>query len=431
MAGAKVWEQPLHIESGTRRGHGPEEDVRVIFLVRNPVDVIYSVFQREQDRGPEWIGKHYRHLSADANQHDSIHLRDTLGLEKLFNAYLEQTRFDVLFLRYERLFGGHQGSVRALCDFIGTKLQIEARPRQNHSMGSFAPQHRHDHRRSDIDRTYSGFTERINRFNYRYKWRNNTSFAHLVNPFHCPPDNPAYLHYAQPVTLRSMERARTAARKRGIEVSLLAACFPGDMNLVPESFQATPQLTRSTAEVYPGMTSKRLPFIQDLLDRLYHSCEAEYLVLSNVDIALFDNFYTWINDAIKRWGFEGMTITRRDNLPKFSGDHRLGPDDLDYFYQQVGQDHPGYDCFVFRRDLYREIDMGQLFAGHPPWGAILVKQLRWVCGHKTFRNKHLTFHIGKDEVWRGVRRSPLAEQNRQNAHELIRRIKHDRSTRNL
>ena len=47
--------------------------------------------------------------------------KDTLNFEKLYNSYIEQKIFDVLFIKYECLYFNHQGTIDALCNFTGLK----------------------------------------------------------------------------------------------------------------------------------------------------------------------------------------------------------------------------------------------------------------------------------------------------------------------
>ena len=96
-------------------------DVKVIFITRNIKDVIKSVLCREKDRGINWIKNHYKNMNSDYRDYNKILKKDTLNFEKLYNSYIEQKIFDVLFIKYECLYFNHQGTIDALCNFTGLK----------------------------------------------------------------------------------------------------------------------------------------------------------------------------------------------------------------------------------------------------------------------------------------------------------------------
>ena len=62
---------------------------------------------------------------------------------------------------------------------------------------------------------------------------------------------------------------------------------------------------------------------------------------------------------------------------------------------QSGAEHPGHDCFVFRRALWRRMAMGNVFLGFPAIGRTLAKQLMAAGNAQVLRNSALTFHVGQ------------------------------------
>lgn len=105
-------------------------DIKVIFLTRNIKDIIRSVLQREEDRGIKWTKQHYKNLNSDFKNYSKILEEDTLNFENLYDSYLKQKYFDVLFIKYENLFFNHKETLDALYKF--TKLNyIDIRFNEN------------------------------------------------------------------------------------------------------------------------------------------------------------------------------------------------------------------------------------------------------------------------------------------------------------
>ena len=218
--------------------------------------------------------------------------------------------------------------------------------------------------------------------------------AHLINPVSV--DAASDLFTAQPITFRSMRLARRFSNGN-TDVSLLSTCYPDDRSLVPPFFASTPDLTNSVMDVGTFGRPRRLPLLRDLFARLYDASEgADYVIYSNVDIAVMPFFYDTVCKYIAR-GCDGLMINRR-TIP----DHYKSPADLLKMYGETGKSHPGIDCFAMKRDLLPLFDFQNACVGTGPVGMIIAANLlanaqrsRWL------ENTHLTFHIGNDRSWDG------------------------------
>ncbi len=169
--------------------------------------------------------------------------------------------------------------------------------------------------------------------------------AHIVNTLHAQPQSD--LHTAQPVTLKTMLQAKTFA-KSDVEVQLLSAQFPEDSDACPEGFHQTRDLSRSVLDFGTFKHSRKLPLIKDILDRLYDETDADYLIYTNVDIALMPFFYLSIRDLVLQ-GHESFVINRRTIT-----DANPFPNQLPRMWAEIGTAHPGLDCFVFPRTAYKD-----------------------------------------------------------------------------
>lgn len=237
---------------------------------------------------------------------------------------------------------------------------------------------------------------------------NSPPIAHIINPVKVGPQSDLYV--AQPITFESIRVAKDAARL-DCDVNLFSAQYAEDRTIVPDFASVTPNLERSMMDFGQFRTFRKLPLIRDILDRLYDSSTAPYLIYSNVDIAVQPHFYSSVCQIIKD-GVDGMVINRRTISDKYKT-----AADLPQMYEEVGDPHYGYDCFVFRRDIYPKFDLGNICIGAMSIGAALMMNI--ACFSSVFReflDLHLTFHLGNAEIWR---QPQLSEYQRFNQQEYI------------
>lgn len=215
------------------------------------------------------------------------------------------------------------------------------------------------------------------------------------------------LYLAQPITFESLRRAR-AQCARPDRVRLLTAQFPEDLPIVPRGFAATPDLTRSVLDLGTFSKPRKLPLLRDILDRLYEASDGcEYLVYTNVDIAVLPNFYDAVDRLIDA-GHDALVINRRT----ISGEY-TEVRDLPLLYAQVGQKHPGHDCFIFRRDAYPHYDLGDVCLGMA-WVAKsqLLNMAYFSERFRIFEDLHLTFHVGDPRHWENPEFADYCTHNR-------------------
>jgi hypothetical protein len=218
-------------------------------------------------------------------------------------------------------------------------------------------------------------------------------FAHIINPVIVNKSSDLFV--AQPITFETMKIARDYALESEIEVELYSAQYLEDSAFVPEYFTKTPDLDRSVLDLKAFQVSRKLPILKDILDRLYNATDADYLIYTNVDIALMPSFYIAVARIIEQ-GYDSFTINRR-SIP----DCYQTLEDLPLMFAEVGKKHKGYDCFVFSRNAYLNYQLNQICVGIPHIGNILAINL--ICNSQNFqayKELHLTFHIGEDSYWK-------------------------------
>jgi hypothetical protein len=216
--------------------------------------------------------------------------------------------------------------------------------------------------------------------------------AHIINPFNANPESDLYT--AQPITFASMIKAKEKAENT-VDVELWTAQYPEDRNMVAEGFKSTRDLDRSVLDLGTFEKQLKLPLIDDIVRRLYEESDADYLIYTNVDIGLYPNFYTEVNRFIDE-GLDAFIINRR-RLPE----HFTKVEQLASLYQETGKKHPGFDCFVFHRDLFKQFQLAEVCIGVPFIGITFAQNIFALArNYKLYENEVLTFHIGM-EIFKG------------------------------
>ena len=237
--------------------------------------------------------------------------------------------------------------------------------------------------------------------------------AHIINPVSVGPSSDLFV--AQPITFETMKIAKEFARDQ-VEVEIFSAQYPEDRALVPADFKMTPDLTRSVLELGHFQMRRKLPLLKDILDRLYENSDAEYFIYTNVDIAPLPQFYTTVHAFIEA-GHDAFVINRRTITAEYQS---LA--EIPLMYAEVGEKHEGYDCFVFRRQVYPQYELGAVCLGIPWVGRVLLWNL--VCHAKNFyefKKMHLTFHLGpgNDRAWQGEELADFRVHNVTEAKKVI------------
>jgi len=210
-----------------------------------------------------------------------------------------------------------------------------------------------------------------------------------------------HLHIAQPLTMKSMVLAKKMA-KGIMEIELFAIKHKSEEVDIPEGFKWTEDMDTYAWEHIKELKSvkphKPLPRIHDIISNLYKSSDAEYLIYTNLDIALCPNFYIRVKELIEE-GYESIFINRRD-LPKTYHDIPLDENNLELAFTIEGLMHIGIDCCIFKRNIVPSMQFGNVFIGFPPIGQVIKSQAElhsqksiWI------KDEKLTFHIGRDQHW--------------------------------
>jgi hypothetical protein len=123
-------------------------------------------------------------------------------------------------------------------------------------------------------------------------------------------------------------------------------------------------------------------------------------------------FYLAIRSMLNA-GFDSIIVNRRTISKKFS--HVA---DIPLMSAQIGEKHPGKDCFVFRREAVTKFVLEHACIGSTGIGNLMhINQLATSAKFSLEEDMHITFHIGDDKTWKGSE-----DLRRYNANEVIKAV---------
>lgn len=212
--------------------------------------------------------------------------------------------------------------------------------------------------------------------------------AHIINPVKVTESSDLY--NTQPITFKSMIDAKKYANNEN-NITLYTTQFEEDKEIIPAEFKILSNLSRSILDLNPKFNGKKLPLIKDIFEKFNEVDDADYFIYTNVDIALMPYFYSVVINYIST-GHDAIIINRR-RLNK----HYSSPNELQIMYADIGKSHPGFDCFVFKKDLLNKFVLGNICIGIPFLEATLLHNLvAFAKNPLIVPDKHLTFHIGME-----------------------------------
>ena len=212
--------------------------------------------------------------------------------------------------------------------------------------------------------------------------------AHIINPVKVPATSPLFV--AQPVTFESIRVAKDFAQGK-VNVELYTVSFGEDHEVIPGYFNKLPDLKRSVLDIGQFSKPRKYPILIDVLKALYNASDAEYLIYSNVDISLMHHFYVAVAEILKE-GYDAVLVNRRGLSVKYKS-----VEELPLMYSDPGKPHPGFDCFIFKRELLNKIILENICLGVSfSEVALLHNFIAFAEKLKLVDDLHLTFHIGTE-----------------------------------
>lgn len=211
---------------------------------------------------------------------------------------------------------------------------------------------------------------------------------HIVNPVKVNKKSDLFI--AQPITFSSM----IAAKKYSKYFNQILQCttqYEEDVSIIPSEFIKLSNLDRSVVDINRTLKDRKLPLIKDILHKIHEVENCDYCVFTNVDIALMPQFYDVVYYHILK-GHDAIVINRRRLKKEYNS-----IDELPLMYSDLGKSHPGFDCFVFKKELLDSFILDKICVGIPFLEAALVHNIFSFANNPLFiPDAHLTFHIGMD-----------------------------------
>lgn len=212
--------------------------------------------------------------------------------------------------------------------------------------------------------------------------------AHIINPVKVNENSD--LHVAQPITFETISRAKNNSSHKEY-IDLYTTQYEEDKEIIPVNFTVLSNLQRSVLDANPKLSKRKLPLISDILSKISEANHPDYVVFTNMDIALMPYFYDTVFSYLEK-GHDALVINRRRISDRYKT-----IDELPLMYADLGKSHPGFDCFVIKTELLDQFILGDICVGISFLEATLVHNIF------SFANKplyipdaHLTFHIGMD-----------------------------------
>ena len=212
--------------------------------------------------------------------------------------------------------------------------------------------------------------------------------AHIVNPVKVNENSD--LFSAQPITFASILNAKKQS-KNSAQISLYTTQFEEDRSIIPSEFTQLSNLERSVLDKNEKLNGKKLPLISDILSKLQEGEPCEYIIFTNMDIALMPHFYDSVFAYLEK-GHDALVINRRRLSHTYSK-----IEELPLMYADLGKSHPGFDCFVFKTVLLKKFILDDICVGISFLEATMVHNIFSFAENPLFiPDGHFTFHIGMD-----------------------------------
>jgi hypothetical protein len=212
--------------------------------------------------------------------------------------------------------------------------------------------------------------------------------THIINPVKVAETSDLYK--SQPITFATMLFAKNRA-KNGQQIHLCTTQFEEDLSICPEDFSILSNLTRSVNNVNHSLSEKKLPLIADILEKLNEAPKADYYIYTNTDIAVMPFFYDAVHQYVLN-GHDAVVINRRRISGKYTS-----VNELPLMYADLGKSHPGFDCFIFKKELLDKFVFGNICVGIPFLEVSFIHNIVSFAKNPLFLfDAHLTFHIGMD-----------------------------------
>lgn len=214
------------------------------------------------------------------------------------------------------------------------------------------------------------------------------TFSHIINPVGVT-ENPE-LYKIQQVSFDSICMAIEYAKE--LDIKIYTTFLKNNTSeSLPINFMRLSSLQRDTSNI--TNSKKNHPILSDILKIALAECKSDYIIFTNIDIALMPYFYKTINHYVLN-KTDAIVINRRRIHNHFANESNLN-----IMYAESGLSHLGYDCFVIKKTILEKFIFKDIALGVPPSGGdVFYNIMAFAENPVLLTQKHLTFHIGMELV---------------------------------
>lgn len=240
----------------------------------------------------------------------------------------------------------------------------------------------------------------------------NFSAAHVINPVSLEENEELFT--AQQITVQSMLAAKKYFHLPG-NIRLCSIAKNARSAKCHPEFLVLPNLQRDISDLLPGQR-KSLPFLKDILQAVGNHTNEDYIIYTNLDIALMPYFYSTIASYVAQ-GHDAIIINRRLLHNKFASQKNLN-----MLYAEAGRVHTGYDCFVVKRSLLSKFILNDICLGAPPvCNDLFYNIFTFAENPILLTDKHITFHIGF-ELYKNWGSSAIVKHNYREFYTMLKEL---------
>lgn len=242
-------------------------------------------------------------------------------------------------------------------------------------------------------------------------------FHHVVNLFRSGGDTD--LGVVQTRTIDSMRNARRYATENSdVAIEFVSVHEPHDAAFVPVDFLTARALDRTIRDLPGFADGPAFPLVFDILESAGDVCGDSdgHVIFTNSDICLQPVFYAAVGEALAA-GFDSLIINRRTiDSAAIELPYELAAAEL-------GEIHPGLDCFIFPCSWLQRFQRNDACVGAPQVMRSLFHNLVALADRLLILTEaNLTFHYGDDRPWLSDQFAAHRIHNKEQTRQQIERL---------
>lgn len=213
--------------------------------------------------------------------------------------------------------------------------------------------------------------------------------AHVIRPGLVSKNSS--LKLIQDVTFNSLQVAKEATVVGNAFVEQYIAVYSDEEIPYLDFNNCRLILDRSSLSLAGSPFTLRYALLDEILDKVFEKSNADFIIYSDLDIALKPDFYKGVIELIEK-GIDAFAISNHVLNQKYN---RLEQFPTMIEAESIKQNEAG--CIVYSRNYHKRLLLGNSFAGHNWTNVLLICNLMAVCdSFRLFDDSKLTFSLDMD-----------------------------------